>query len=83
MFLFSGLTYSNIEQKLAVTPCITQQLSLIHISLETVTYTYGAANWRDKLTAVNGNAIAYDAIGNPLSDGTWTYTCLLYTSRCV
>ena len=43
-------------------------------SLETVTYEYGDANWRDKLTAVNGNAIAYDAIGNPLSDGTWTYT---------
>ena len=42
--------------------------------LETVTYEYGDANWRDKLTAVNGNAIAYDAIGNPLHDGTWTYT---------
>ena len=42
--------------------------------LETVTYTYGDANWRDKLTAVNGNAIPYDAIGNPLNDGTWTYT---------
>ena len=42
--------------------------------LETITYEYGDANWRDKLTAVNGNAIAYDAIGNPLSDGTWTYT---------
>ena len=42
--------------------------------LETVTYEYGDANWRDKLTAVNGNAIRYDAIGNPLSDGTWTYT---------
>ena len=42
--------------------------------LETVTYTYGDANWRDKLTAVNGNAIGYDAIGNPLNDGTWTYT---------
>ena len=42
--------------------------------LETVTYEYGDANWRDKLTAVNGNAIAYDAIGNPLSDGMWTYT---------
>ena len=42
--------------------------------LETVTYEYGDANWRDKLTAVNGNAIAYDAIGNPLNDGTWTYT---------
>ena len=42
--------------------------------LETTTYEYGDENWRDKLTAVNGNAIAYDAIGNPLSDGTWTYT---------
>ena len=42
--------------------------------LETVTYTYGDANWRDKLTVFNGNDIAYDAIGNPLHDGTWTYT---------
>ena len=42
--------------------------------LETVTYEYGDANWRDKLTAVNGSAIRYDAIGNPLNDGTWTYT---------
>ena len=42
--------------------------------LETVTYTYGDANWRDKLTAVNGSTICYDAIGNPLNDGTWTYT---------
>ena len=42
--------------------------------LETVTYEYGDANWRDKLTAVNGSTIRYDAIGNPLSDGTWTYT---------
>ena len=42
--------------------------------LESIIYEYGDANWRDKLTAVNGNAIRYDAIGNPLSDGTWTYT---------
>ena len=42
--------------------------------LETVTYEYGDAAWHDKLTAVNGNDIAYDAIGNPLNDGTWTYT---------
>ena len=37
-------------------------------------YTYGDANWKDKLTAFNSAAITYDAIGNPLSDGTWTYT---------
>ena len=42
--------------------------------LETTTYEYGDANWRDKLTAVNGSTIRYDAIGNPLNDGTWTYT---------
>ena len=42
--------------------------------LETITYEYGDANWRDKLTAVNGSTIRYDAIGNPLNDGTWTYT---------
>ena len=37
-------------------------------------FAYGDANWKDKLTAINGAAISYDAIGNPLSDGTWTYT---------
>ena len=37
-------------------------------------YTYGDANWPDLLTAFNGKSITYDAIGNPLSDGTWTYT---------
>jgi len=30
-----------------------------------VTYTYGNANWKDQLTAYNGQAITYDAIGNP------------------
>ena len=31
-----------------------------------VQYTYGDTNWKDKLTAYNGNAITYDSIGNPL-----------------
>ena len=43
-------------------------------ALQTIPYTYGDSNWKDKLTAYNGTAISYDAIGNPLSDGTWTYT---------
>ena len=43
----------------------------------TNSYTYGDSNWKDKLTAYNGNTITYDAIGNPLSyyNGfgfTWT-----------
>lgn len=33
----------------------------------------GDADWPDLLTAFNGKSITYDAIGNPLSDGTWTY----------
>ena len=41
--------------------------------LETIPYAYGDANWKDKLTAYNGKAITCDAIGNPLTDGTWTY----------
>ena len=39
-----------------------------------VVYTYGDNQWRDLLTAYNGNVITYDEIGNPLYDGTWTYT---------
>ena len=42
-------------------------------AVETIPYAYGDANWKDKLTAYNGTAITYDAIGNPLNDGSWTY----------
>jgi RHS repeat-associated protein len=40
----------------------------------TINYSYGDSNWKDKLTSYNGQAITYDAIGNPLNDGTYTYT---------
>ena len=43
-------------------------------ALETIPYVYGDSNWKDKLTSYNGQKITYDAIGNPLNDGTWTYT---------
>ena len=43
-------------------------------AVETIPYTYGDANWKDKLTAYNGTAITYDAIGNPLNDGAWAFT---------
>ena len=43
-------------------------------ALESIPYSYGDANWKDKLTAYNGTAITYDAIGNPLNDGAWTFT---------
>ena len=41
------------------------------------TYSYGNANWKDLLTAFDGNSITYDASGNPTSyyNGTrWTMT---------
>ncbi len=34
---------------------------------ETDTYTYGNSEWKDLLTAYNGNEITYDEIGNPLT----------------
>ncbi len=34
---------------------------------KTTAYTYGDANWKDKLTAYDGKAITYDQIGNPLT----------------
>ena len=42
--------------------------------LQTISYTYGDSNWKDKMTAYNGTGISYDAIGNPIYDGTWSYT---------
>ena len=41
---------------------------------ETVFYTYGDNNWKDKVTAIGGKAITYDAIGNPLTYDGWTFT---------
>ena len=41
------------------------------------TYTYGNAQWVDQLTKFNGQTIAYDGIGNPLSyynGSSYTFT---------
>ena len=46
----------------------------VGIAVHTDIYVYGNPNWKDQLTAYNGVLITYDAIGNPLSDGTWTNT---------
>lgn len=37
-------------------------------AVQTLTYSYGDENWKDKLTAIGDEALTYDAIGNPL---TW------------
>ena len=44
------------------------------VETESMDFEYTNENWRDQLTKVNGTTITYDQIGNPLSDGTWTYT---------
>ena len=44
------------------------------VPLDTVIYAYTDPDWGDLLTAYDGTAITYDTIGNPLYDGTWTYT---------
>ncbi len=41
---------------------------------ETVFYTYGDSNWKDKVTAIGGKEITYDAIGNPLTYDGWAFT---------
>ena len=46
---------------------------LVSTPVQTVPYTYGDSNWKDKLTKYGSKTLAYDAIGNPTSDGTWTY----------
>jgi len=38
------------------------------------TFTYGDATWGDLLTSINGIAVTYDAMGNPLSYNGNTYT---------
>lgn len=40
----------------------------------TINYGYGDLNWKDKLTSYNGKTITYDQIGNPLNDGTYSFT---------
>ncbi len=40
---------------------------------QTVSYTYGDNNWKDKLTAYNGQTFTYDTIGNVKTAEGWTY----------
>ena len=41
--------------------------------IRTYVYSYTDNNWKDKLTAFDGQSITYDPIGNPLDDGIWQY----------
>ena len=42
--------------------------------LKTDTYGYSITSWGDLLVSINGQTVTNDDAGNPLSDGTWTYT---------
>ena len=42
--------------------------------IDTVTYTYGDADWGDLLTGYDGRTVTSDEIGNMLSDGIHNYT---------
>ena len=49
--------------------------SVAELTGETVTYSYGDSEWKDLLTAYNGQEITYDAIGNPLRyKSGWQFT---------
>ena len=41
---------------------------------ETINYTYGNSAWKDELTSYKGEAIEYDAIGNPTTYRGWGMT---------
>ena len=43
------------------------------VAIDTVAYSYTDNNWKDKLTAYDGQTITYDAIGSPLNDGRRRY----------
>ena len=43
------------------------------VAHDTILYSYTDNNWKDKLTAYDGQTITYDAIGNPLNDGRRRY----------
>ena len=43
------------------------------VAVDTILYSYTDSNWKDKLTAYDGQTITYDAIGNPLNDGRRRY----------
>lgn len=69
-WLYSYNIGGNIIQKRAYA----YTTGTVGTAAQTTNYLYGDNNWKDKLTSYDGITITYDAIGNPLNDGTWTYT---------
>ena len=68
-WLYTYYAGGNLKQKILVDRSEDRTYQTV-----LATYSYGDGEWKDLLTAYNGKAITYDTIGNPLTDGTWTYT---------
>ena len=69
-FEYAYDTRGNITSKAQYAYVTTSTLGA---PVDTISYTYGDSNWKDKLTGYDGQTITYDAIGNPTNDGMWTY----------
>jgi len=68
-------TYDNAGNILSkVTYALTAESVTPTSPTSTVNYSYANSEWGDLLTTYNGSAITYDAIGNPLTRGSYTYT---------
>ncbi|MBQ8372406.1 MAG: RHS repeat-associated core domain-containing protein, partial [Clostridia bacterium] len=70
-------TYDNAGNMLSrVTYSLTSQDVTPTNVISTDTYAYGNPEWGDQLTAFNGTALTYDALGNPMSyyNGKSAYT---------
>lgn len=66
----------NITSKKTYTCNYVDEDLSVKTLLETINYTYGDSNWKDKLTAYNGKTITYDKIGNPLTYNGQSFTWL-------
>ena len=70
-WVFNYDTRGNITSK---TRYAYTTASTLGTALETIPYTYQSSGWKDILTGVGSTTYTNDAIGNRLTDGTWTYT---------
>ena len=65
-----GGNISNIKEYAYNTSEDLSSATVVNIN----SYEYGDNNWKDKLTAYNGQPITYDEIGNPLTYNGYTLT---------
>ncbi len=69
-YLYEYDTYGNLRKKYTInctdfSTAASAKENMWLYTYTTDTYTYGNTSWKDQLTAYNGAAFTYDAIGNP------------------